>query len=495
VQLAMNMPIGDDALFLVDSLVPPMLDHRTVVISSPGRLAAPDLTDRLNQYHLVRIHVPIPTDKELLAMQAVAFPRLDVPGVKLRMEMWGPIPRLVLASDSIAEQRELWLKAQSVSLERMIAVAQDVAETGKGDERKAPHIIVHERAAGQDADPGTPGADDTHPEYYVRGRVAIASPVLLRYVAERIDAESRWSAAFLVDASVRIPSLSSLRGIKFEDLAMDVLAAGGDFQIKPLGTSRGSTLSLPCLSRKEWKDLDDLAELTRRGPAFLVPPIRNQAGLDALVWPAGDSHPWPLDFTVANKHGIHMQGVCNVLNALGWTAAGGWPSAGTAAAASSSDSAAGAAGASDPSLRRAMQVKYYWALPEDRFAEAWRPQTAANDSCDSREAKTLSAHVAQFALCIPKLLVCQRVAAACEHAGVRTPVEHLQALEALGEPSAMVGEIIDDDAIGTGASGVDAAVSSAAHGSAATAAAAALMASADATAAGHSTSGAKHSGQ
>jgi len=381
-------------------------------------------------------------------MREMSFPSLSKAGVEARMEMWGPIPRLVLQYTSIRRQQDMWTRAAAVSLDKLTAIARDPNEAGTGAEGKAPLTVVHQRAAGQDA----AGANPRTSEYYSRGSVVVGSAILLRHVADRINADSKWNAAFLVDASVGIPGLGSLRGLKFEELALDVLSAGGPFICKVLGDSgRVSTMTLPCLPRVQWSGIADVAARARER-VFLTPPFRNQVGLDCLMWDDDVSHHWPVDCTVSKDHGIHVEGLATVLASLGWTSRKGWPvsrpwtkpasvaspaalsgspvsavaGAGTASAVASCPSpSAAAAESSKGSPRRAMQIQYYWAVPEDVYATLDKAQIAKPHSLEAAEAKELFRHVKQLAVCVPKLLLRDRLAAVCKHAGVATPDEHL----------------------------------------------------------------------
>jgi len=397
--------LGEDPLVIADSVLPPVLRHPTLVVSSPGRLAKRELRDTLNHYWDQRFYMPVPSEEELLAMRAVAFPTVDEASVKQRMQLWGPIPRHVLVKVEPMQQRALWMSADAVSLDSISALARGQASghAGHGDEQDAPHRLVHERAAGQDADAGTSSADPNNAAFYERGRVVIASPPILRYIAGRMEKEQAWRAAFIVDASVGIGALGALRGLKFESIVLALLEEGGfDLACRDLKDKKISTLTIPAAPRVEWVTPADLGQF-RGSPQLLVPRDRIAAGLDVLIWDKEAGHHWPLDATVSASHGLHAQGLADAVQALGWTPEDGWPR-------------------TADQQNRALQIKYFWAVPEDRFHAGWmQPQTTKADTCTTDAAKATFAQVKQYALCFPPSVTISRVAKTCEQQGVPLP--------------------------------------------------------------------------
>lgn len=231
--------LGEDVLVVADSVVPPELPYPTLVISSPGRLSNPAYTDLLKQYNPSRLYMPIPTESEIWALRAAAFSFLDEAGVKLRLQLWGPIPRDVLVDVSAQGQAGLWASAQGVKLEAMIAMARNLAcpaegaDAASGALADAPHRVFHERAAGQDAEPGSAAADKSNEEYYARGLIKAATPTMLRHVVETIRRESKWSAGFSVDSSIGMGELGARRGFRFEDIALDIIKEGCRLECMP----------------------------------------------------------------------------------------------------------------------------------------------------------------------------------------------------------------------------------------------------------------------
>lgn len=432
--------LGENPLLVADSLLPPPLPFPTLVVSSPGRLADRGLNDRLNSYY-ARAYIPVPTADDVLALNALDSTPLDEKGIKERMELWGPIPRHVLIDCSREEQLDLWKRVQGVSLDALVALARAQASShGGGDELDARHRIVQERAAGQDAEPGTPAADPTRVEFYARGAVTIASPSLLRWIAERLIEEKKWDAAHLIDASVGIGALGALRGIKFEEAVLAALEEGCELACLPLADARprgkadaGAAASAPAAATPAATAADDAAA-DSEGPtrkvlaaprvtwttaaelaqhkgvlSLLVPSNRNVAGLDALIWDESTKRHLPLDCTVSKQHGLHAQGLADAVMQLGWSPDNGWPRLSSA-----------------KSKQTRMQIKYFWAVPEDIFKKRIVRQLPKKGSNETHEAKAAYEHVQQYALCVPPQLTITRVASACRSQGVRLPAELLR---------------------------------------------------------------------
>jgi len=421
-----RMPgLGADTVVVADSVLPPVLRFPTLVVSSPGRLANRDLKDTLNEYHLQRLYMPLPTEEEVLALHAVAFPHLDEAGVRRRMQLWGPIPRHVLVSVAQGEQAALWSSAEGVSLDALVALSRGQATNniGGGDGLDAPHRLVHERAAGQDAPAGSVAAVKSCPAYYSRGIVAIASPSLLRHIAERLEREQKWNASFLVDVSVGIGALGALRGIKFEEIVLAMMEEGFEFECRELEDVSGTVAtgssqndherrrSVRKASKVLWSTASDLVP-HRGAESLLVPRDRLAAGLDALFWDEKAGHHWPLDCTVSATHGLHAQGLAEAVFALGWTPKKGWPK-----------------NAVSSKKRMEMHIKYFWAVPEDRFHSGWTKRQAAKKGSNTSDAATATFEaVKQYVLCVPASVTITRLAKACQNQGVPLPQELVRAL-------------------------------------------------------------------
>ncbi|RYE85377.1 MAG: hypothetical protein EOO65_00505 [Methanosarcinales archaeon] len=386
-ELSVMSDLGPDPVIIADSFVPPVLPYPTFVLSSPGVLFKEGMRDTLNEYHDAYLYMPIYSEEELIHLWRRAFSGLDE-GVRRRLNLWGPIPRHVLVKHEPKKQSALVNASLAILLEKIIAVARGQymsAAGGRGEELDVPHRIVHERAAGQDAKPGSKAADPRNEEFYQRGVVITSSAAFARHLTEQMIGCQNWNAAFLVDTTARIGALGGLRGCRFEEIAVDLLLLGGTFKVRNLTTNVETTLKLPASDRVEWADVAQLPELKdTRGT--LVPTIRNAAGLDALIWSEKGCY-MPLDCTVSPEHGFHAEGVSNAVRALGWKQEHGWPCM--------------------KALRRTIvqkRIVYCWVVPQDQFDSSWwSPKVAKPGTDATKEAQEVVAHMTQFALCIPRL--------------------------------------------------------------------------------------------
>jgi hypothetical protein len=450
-------------VFLCDSVIPPTPPCPCVVVSSPGRLARLAASDSevFKQHYMPWLYVPVPTDAEVLRLREVAFQHEPEALVRQRMELWGPNPRFVLVRTSMSEQSEAWKKAREASLDDLLKAAKaQFFGAPVGDKGDAPHRLVMERCLGQDAADGSPESDMRNPAYWMRGAVVFPSSPVARYVVNRMLAEKRWTAAFLVDATARIGSLGVLRGLHFEQIALQVLVEGGSFQVRRLlppstGRRKRVALAAPAVGsvdgldsdsravaqdanglrsgdassfhddaddglvaghdgghprlvldptdKRIWADTDRLAQL-KDEEAALVPAQGNAAGLDGFVWVPSLNHHVPVDATISKKHGLHQSGLFAALTALGWSPTNGWPQRPLSK--------------KHPNLkkRRRLQVPYYWAVPDSEFDESWVVEQQAKDGTGQPQ---MAERLVQFAVCIPSRLTLKVVGHAL--ASVPTP--------------------------------------------------------------------------
>jgi hypothetical protein len=431
-----------DPVFVCDSFMPPTPPYPCVVLSSPGRLArAKRQESELFKHYVPWLYMPVPTKEEVLELRALAFKDEPEALVNLRMDLWGPIPRLALVSTSMSEQRRAWANACDSSLHELVLAAKSqLFGNSEGDKSDAPHRLVVERCRGQDAPAGSPASNMHNPAYYDRGAVVFASAPMAHYVINRMVDEQNWNAAFLVDATARIAVLGALRGLNFETVALAALAAGGTFQHRKLLPPRKSKVpsaTAPDIDMSAivkdaaegkatkaekivWPDLAELSLICKRH-ALLVPANRSNAGLDGLVWVPTLNHHALVDATISKRHGLHQTGAFNAVMALGWTITGGWPvdsiEVGSTGSGSPADSV-------HKKQRRNMSIQYYWAVPEGSFYEGWVTWQAAKKG--SEEA-VIDRHLVQYAICIPSRLVVGVAKAALSD--VPTPDQLLTMLE------------------------------------------------------------------
>lgn len=361
--------LGLRPLIVADSVVPVKVavGWAAVVLSSPARVETTE-TEHLKAYNKQRLYMPLPTEEEVLAMRDVAFPHRPLSQVKLCMQLWGPIPRHVLVHGSKTSMELAWEKACAVNLDLLIAFVRR-AETGGGKFGEAPHRLYCERCAGQDTD-GI-GLDD--PRYYKRGHPVVASATVMQFIAESVSKAGKWNATFLLDSSLAIGALGAWRRTVTEELALELLEAGGSFTCRELsaaGAAKTLTLALPDRPRQVFGDADDLNAL-RAEHCLLVPDRRDYAGLDGFVWDHAARRHWPVDVTVSKAHGIHAQGLYTSMVQMGWSATHPTP------------------------------IKYFWAVPEHSFNAGWKTAQVAKPGSDSTaEAQAVMAHLRQYAICL-----------------------------------------------------------------------------------------------
>jgi hypothetical protein len=429
--------LGEGALLVADTVMPPLLRMPTLLVASSGSLPSRAIK-RVFDHYSEPLFMPVPSEEELLALRAAAFPKLDEAAVRQRMELWGPIPRLVLDRGRPGDQAELWRRAKWIPMDAVVNFVLRGNVDGDGD------TLVHERARGQDAAPGSPAADPTSSAFYMRGAVVLASRPLLRHAAERLAEAPGRDGAAVVDASVGVGALAGLRGLAFADVVLGLLERGHAFECRRFSATPpttcvararggraggGGTRVVPAAARVAWPSAEGLAQHRGAAQTLLVPTDRASAGLDGLFWDERAGHHWPLACAAGEEHGVHGERLARAVGALGWTPRGGWrrPPAPAPGAPPGREAAA---------QRRALAIKVFWAVPEERFNHpgwaGWWREGADEVGARSRAAAAAAARVEEHLLCVPTGLRMREVAAACEEQGVKTPDELVEEMRAGG---------------------------------------------------------------
>lgn len=274
----------EDALILADGLLPPAIAHPILAVVPPLVAHSWWRKPAIKRYSNCGHQLPIPSEAEVLAMHQLCYPHLDERGVRRRVQLWGPIPSRVLGSVTDAEQRALWERARSVSLEDLMAVGHP---EGPGRRRTIDNdsdaqLLLTERAAGQDAhavpqavrgsrlDATDADSDARSGFFYFRGKTTIASPALLRMVTQRIREQQLWKALFLVDitASVTGGALgpAALPGLRFTDTVLSLMEEGSEFDCRYLGTDKSGGPGVhqrpSCVKVDSGRGKDDAASAT-----------------------------------------------------------------------------------------------------------------------------------------------------------------------------------------------------------------------------------------
>ena len=379
----LRQPKGDSQQFVLisDTVAPAMVDSVIVWISSPGWLEEKASKEILKSFCTTRIYMPLTSCEELLEMNNCTFQdnKLSQEALKARVNLWGPIPRLVFDLSPIEVQYAEVVKLKRLNLEEIQKAYKFVRfQTHEGDNPK--HSIFVERAAGQDL----VGVQNISLEmlkksFYHRGATAIASQPISSLIMRVIKSLSIHEAADFVFSSVGVGEHGSRRGTLFEELALKVLASGGSFEVRDL---RNKSTSVWSISQSTIVDWDRKSTMTLENMALentiLVPTVKNEEGLDALLWIHSLSHHVPIDFTVSNRHGIHQIGLANHLRKLGargWTIDHGW------------------AAARDHVTK---EVPYIWVVPEDKF-NLWNHEQSAKANSEHM----ICNYLAQYVLKMP----------------------------------------------------------------------------------------------
>jgi len=400
--------LGPCPLLIADSLLPPPLPFPTISITSPGRLSAWGKEDK-RHLRSPFLYMPLPTAEEVRALRALAFSSTDVDACERRMQLWGPIPRLVLEWVSGVQQRECWDLASVLPLSKLTAIVRGTAR----EEASAPHAIIHERARGQHI----AGLDVRTELYFERGQPVLASAVIEKHIVQRILLDREWHAAFLLDGSARIGALGAWRGNNAERIGLCLLEAGGTFRARrlvpsgPAAPEEELVLAANLEPRRVFCAAEALAD-HKSHAGMVLPSVINFPGLDALLWDSAVSHHWPIDVTVSSTHGIHAAGLADAVTRLGWTPDHGWGSAATGAD---------------------MEIKYFWGVPQQQFEDGWK-QTRKEKagSMGTELAAKVFSHVTQYAVCIPAASLVKRMYEEMEGDATPAPAALLPAHPASG---------------------------------------------------------------
>jgi hypothetical protein len=380
-----EFPTGPVPVCICDSMVPQVVSCPTLIVSSPGALQKGG-TDVSHHFQLKDV-MPLPDEAQIVLMHAVTKPLLadgtpmPLADVLERMNVWGPIPRHVLYAAPTIGRDGLWEKVLGSKSAEIVAAARLVLSGGALDSADTRHRFLLLRAAGQDQPSTLTYADGA---YYAPGGVAIASNqlhnALFKLLARDNDFESlRWLAAV-----ARVTPFAVARGHAFDPAAATALHRGGTFTVRALVEDGvGAEVEWP-LDATSVAVFARNSELRRLLPSkqFLYPIAGNVPGFDALLWVETLGQYAVVDFTVSDDHGIHEQGLRQMLVGIGWTK-DGWPTS------------APFLDTTDAAARR--RIPYVWVVPEDKWDSWTRPQSPKLGTNDA----DVRAQLVQYALRMP----------------------------------------------------------------------------------------------
>lgn len=110
-----------DPVLVADSVIPPEAFMPTLVLASPGRVLAQEAKNRVKTFGW-KWRMPLPSCAELLDMHRVVFSHLSREDCIARMELWGPIPRLVFIVIDVHQQRIAWDELRMLNRDQIAAV-------------------------------------------------------------------------------------------------------------------------------------------------------------------------------------------------------------------------------------------------------------------------------------------------------------------------------------------------------------------------------------
>lgn len=387
---------------IADSILPVTQSHPVVVLSSPDRVRLKFDVNSTRSYR--KYYLPLPADEEIRDMARVAYSSDSSPeDVEARMQLWGPIPRLVLSEVDPPEMQEFWNSIRAISADDLVRLLECLS-CDPLDKQELPHRLFVQYAAGQHTDPGKPPLELTDRMYYMKGRREVCSRALVRLVIHRTKSHVNFVMKLLVDSSAQVAPFGALRGIKFEPIALTVLEDGGRFNTRrlhavsspdaehpPSGTTAADDGPLPGdavhphqfrrhRTRASCRTNADLATAASPG-VMLVPENSSQVAIDGLIWDDQRDCYACVQVTVNKAHKINGAGLVAALRALGWDPEHGMPKLPLG---------------SEPKYAR---LRFYWVVPEDDMnCREWQRAHHVSD-----EAVSGLGGIEQYVIGIPSL--------------------------------------------------------------------------------------------
>jgi hypothetical protein len=179
-----------------------------VVISSPGHLQKVP-HGMLEQFHGMEWCLPATTEEEIRTLHTLVFPTLDEEEMELRMQLWGPNPRLVLEYDT-TELQDAAFNSLNELTPAAIEEAADTALTGRYS--GICHQLLVEHCEGESPESGLKLSDRA---YYYSGVKSFASLPLAHWVTKRFNDDSARQFQVLIDASAGINPRTATGGVTY----------------------------------------------------------------------------------------------------------------------------------------------------------------------------------------------------------------------------------------------------------------------------------------
>jgi hypothetical protein len=312
-----------DPVVIADSVVPKAYKVPTIIISSPGRLNDRILTNKLN-YFDERDYLPIPTLEEMNNMAEVLHPHLDKAGIEERIAKWGHIPRFVFVKISAKQQAKRLRDIVDLPLEKLKKALRNSSTI---EARDASHTVLGEYPTGQIV-PGQK-LKTSDPKYYSFGGCQFLSDYVGALVMDTALKAGTFETQFFVDATAQIAGVATLNGTFLEVIGKLWLMDGDTTMIRKLSGGRDAkqpakNITIPKLPAVQFTNVTELTAKKRTSGIF-IPAKSNQVSFDAIVWDPAKKLRLFINFTKNRKHGLHVAGLYEVVKALGYTDATGWP--------------------------------------------------------------------------------------------------------------------------------------------------------------------------
>jgi hypothetical protein len=277
--------------FITDSIQPPLVSAKTLLITSPKR-------DKYWEFgkEAQTVYFPVFSRSEMVACGAACFPLVPVGDIESRFARWGGIPRYVLQKldDDSQELLDSAVRGASALADMLNNLYENRTD------HEVPHRILHIRIRGE----VEPDLSPSSLAFYSHTKPSLASD----YVAEEI-----WSQALeqgearlheFLGTAAGMPMLSAVRGRLLERPMTLRLLDGGRFRVRRLRPhgDRGAPADVVdiTLPRSKRVDCDDVGEAATLGAdATCVFTKGNEPAVDALLYGGAAAN-----FTVDTSHTI-----------------------------------------------------------------------------------------------------------------------------------------------------------------------------------------------
>jgi len=228
------------------------------------------------------------------------FPAMSRAVVEERFATFGGIPRYVLDED------EEWRRDLDKAIEKCNLARLRESVGGRDLQEEVSHRLLQYDVQQVGAIP----------------LVRFASPYVERQVAEKLLTDERRALLHFV-ATAKEPTVASVRGKLFEEVAHRLLCTGSTFQVRRLADGVARDQVIPALTTTVFSTLDALSPHAGQAAALVDnvtygrPRGPNFESVDSLAVIGGEV--FAFQMTVSLSHPVKQQGLVNVAKTLGCT--------------------------------------------------------------------------------------------------------------------------------------------------------------------------------